>query len=181
MNDSADYPSLIEKNVTQLRAYLQDAWPISDERLFARRNYEKLLKNLNRRARATGCEPDMIEPEFPTLLKTFVQQNVDAEAYLRKAENVRHYERGRADMEAAYKFGAAPASFRQFPSATPLPWPPVEVHAVGVAGFLRFENTDQYKPSAPPDSPPCSAAPSASQNIRGKASVRRRRSMRRTS
>src|SRR5690606_39329653 len=128
MNDSADYPSLIEKNVTQLRAYLQDAWPISDERLFARRNYEKLLKNLNRRARATGCEPDMIEPEFPTLLKTFVQQNVDAEAYLRKAENVRHYERGRADMEAAYKFGAAPASFRQFPPATPLPWPPVEVH-----------------------------------------------------
>lgn len=46
MNDSADYPSLIEKNVAQLRAYLQDAWPISDERLFARRSYEELLKNL---------------------------------------------------------------------------------------------------------------------------------------
>ena len=28
MNDSADYPSLIEKNVAQLRTYLREAWPI---------------------------------------------------------------------------------------------------------------------------------------------------------
>lgn len=110
MNDSTDYPSLIEKNVTQLRAYLRDAWPISDERLFARRNYEELLKNLNRKAQAAGCEPDMIEPEFPTLLMMFVQQNVEAEAYLRKAERVREYERGRNDMQAAVQFGAVPAA-----------------------------------------------------------------------
>jgi len=38
MNDSVDYTSLFQKNVAELRAYLQDGWPISDERLFARRN-----------------------------------------------------------------------------------------------------------------------------------------------
>lgn len=122
MNDSANYPSLIEKNVAQLRAYLRDAWPISDERLFARRSYEELLKNLNRKAQAAGCEPDMIEPEFPALLKTFVQQNVEAEAYLRKAERVREYERGRNDMQAAVQFDAVPASFQRphsIPAAQP--------------------------------------------------------------
>jgi integrase len=118
MNDSTDYTSLIEKNVTQLRTYLQDAWPISDERLFARRNYEELLKNLNRKAKAAGCEPDMIEPKFPALLKTFIQQNVEAEGYLRQAERVREYERGRADMQAAVHFGAVPDSFQR-----PLPIP----------------------------------------------------------
>ncbi|WP_139789226.1 hypothetical protein [Manganibacter manganicus] len=126
MNDSADYPSLIEKNVAQLRAYLRDAWPISDERLFARRNYEELLKNLNRKAQAAGCEPDMIEPEFPKLLKMFVQQNVEADAYLREAERVREYERGRKAMQAAVQFGAVPDSFQR-PSPTvaaPLIQPP---------------------------------------------------------
>jgi hypothetical protein len=37
MNDSIDYTSLFQKNVMKLRSYLQDARPISDERLFARR------------------------------------------------------------------------------------------------------------------------------------------------
>ena len=45
MNESVDYISLFAKNVVELRAYLQDAWPLSEERLFARRNYEELLKN----------------------------------------------------------------------------------------------------------------------------------------
>lgn len=115
MNDSTDYPSLFQKNVVQLRIYLQDSWPVSDERLVGRRQYEELLKNLNRKAKAKGCEPDMIEPEFPSLFRTFVQQNVEAEAYLRKAERVRDYERGRADMQAAVQFGAVPDSFRQPP------------------------------------------------------------------
>lgn len=118
MNDSIDYASLFEKNVAEIRTYIQDVWPISDERLFARRNYEELLKNLNRRAQAAGCEPDIIEPEFPTLFRTFVQQNVEAEAFLRKAERVREYERGRADMQAAVHFGAVPDSFQR-----PLPTP----------------------------------------------------------
>jgi hypothetical protein len=133
MNDSADYPSLIEKNVTQLRVYLQDAWPISDERLFARRSYEKLLKNLNRRAQAAGCAPDMIEPDFLELLKTFVQQNVEAEAYLRKAERVREYERGRADMQAAVRFGVVPDSFQQSQMVVVPQPPPFPTPAPGVA------------------------------------------------
>ncbi|WP_274426492.1 site-specific integrase [Chelativorans sp. YIM 93263] len=112
MNESIDYPSLFKKNVVELRTYLQDVWPISNERLFARRNYEELLKNLNRRAQAAGCDPGMIEPDFPELLKAFVQQNVEAEAYLRKAERVKEYERGRADMQAAVQFDAVPESFR---------------------------------------------------------------------
>ncbi|SFJ47480.1 tyrosine-type recombinase/integrase [Aerobium aerolatum] len=119
MNDSVDYTSLFQKNVAELRAYLQDCWPISDERLFARRSYEELLKNLNRKAQAAGCGPDMIEPEFPSLFRTFVQQNVEAEAYLRKAERVRNYERGRADMQAAVQFGAVPDSFQRPLSAPP--------------------------------------------------------------
>lgn len=121
MNDSIDYPSLIQKNVAELRTYLQDTWPISDERLFARKSYEELLKNLNRKAQAVGCDPDMIEPEFPILFRTFVEQNVEAEAYLRKAERVREYERGRADVHAAVQFGAVPESFLKTPAASLLP------------------------------------------------------------
>lgn len=115
MNDTTDYPALFRTNVLQLSTYLQDAWPISDDRLFARKNYEELLKNLNRRAQAAGCAADMIEPEFPELLKLFVQQNVEAETYSRKAERVKEYERGRTDMQAAIQFGAVPDSFQRKP------------------------------------------------------------------
>lgn len=55
MNESVDYVSLFEKNAAELRTYLRDAWPISEERLVARQNYEELLKNMARRARAVGC------------------------------------------------------------------------------------------------------------------------------
>jgi hypothetical protein len=112
MNDTVDYVSLFEKNAVQLRQYLADAWPISEERLVARRNYEELLKNMGRRARAVGCDPTMIEPDFQSLLNHFVRQNVDAEDWLRKVDNQRHYERGRTDVEAKLGLGAAPASFR---------------------------------------------------------------------
>jgi hypothetical protein len=112
MNDTVDFVSLFQKNALQLRHYLADAWPISEERLVARRNYEELLKNMMRRARAVGCDPTMIEPDFRTFLNHFVRQNVDAEEWLRKVDNQRHYERGRADVEAKLGFAAAPASFR---------------------------------------------------------------------
>ncbi|QKV17054.1 site-specific integrase [Oricola thermophila] len=117
MNDSTDFVSLFQKNVRELRNYLQDAWPLSEERLQARRNYEELLKNLTRRAKAAGCDPTMLEPDYLDLFKAFVAQNVDAEAYLRQAEKVQAYERGRADMQAALQVGAVPASFRHHHSA----------------------------------------------------------------
>ena len=53
-----------------------------------------MLKNLTRRARAAGCDPQMVEPDYFELFNRFVAQNVDAENWLLKAEHVRHYERG---------------------------------------------------------------------------------------
>lgn len=135
MNESTDFVTLLQKNVVELQRYLQDAWPVTDERLFARKNYEELLKNLTRKAQAAGCDPEMVEPDYFDLFKRFVVQNVDAENWLRKAENVRHYERGRADMEAALQVGAAPASFRQ-------------VHSGATA------QTSVYPPARPHDSAP---------------------------
>jgi integrase len=117
MNESVDYVSLFEKNVVELRTYLSDAFPFPEERLVARQNYEELLKNLSRRAKADGCDPDMLDPEYQTLFERFVRQNADAEAWFRRAEGVRHYERGRADMQAALSFGAVPQSF-----ASPAPF-----------------------------------------------------------
>lgn len=105
MNESPDYASLFYKNIIELGNFLDDQLPITDERLFARRNYEELLKNLVRRAKAVGCEPDIIEPDFPILLKAFIQQNVEAEDRLRQTEQVQQYERGRADMHAAVLAG----------------------------------------------------------------------------
>ncbi|MEN5246158.1 hypothetical protein [Brucella pseudintermedia] len=121
MNGSVDYVSLFQKNMIELQRYLSDQWPITDERLYARKNYEELLKNLNRRARAADFDPDMIEPEFSRLFKLFVQQNVEAEAYQRKAERVMEYERGRADMKAAFDFGAVPSSFQTISAPIPTP------------------------------------------------------------
>ena len=153
MNDSIDYPSLFQKNIAELRTYLQDAWPISDERLFARKSYEELLKNLNRKAQAAGCEPDMIAPEFPTLFRTFVKQNVEAEAYLRKAERVREYERGRGDMQAALQFGAVPESFLK-PQTASLPPPSYEPPATA-----RSVTPNSASPERPPASTRASAPP----------------------
>jgi integrase len=113
MNNSVDYVALFQMNTKELQKYLRDSWPITDERLFARKNYEEILKNFTRRAKAINCDPDMIEPEYSKLLKLFIQQNVEAEAYQRKAERVIEYERGRSDMKAAIEFGAVPTSFQQ--------------------------------------------------------------------
>jgi hypothetical protein len=112
MNDTVDYVSLFQKNAIHLRQYLSDAWPLPEQRLVARRNYEELLKNMTHRARAVGCDPAMIEPDYFQLFQHFVKQNVEAEEWLRKAENLRHYERGRADMEAKFGLASVPASFR---------------------------------------------------------------------
>ena len=101
MNDTTDFVTLIELNVRELRTYLADSWPVAKDRLEARRNYEELLKNLNRRAKAAGCDPEMIEPGYIQLLNNFVQQNADAENHLQHMERVREYERGRADVQAA--------------------------------------------------------------------------------
>jgi len=142
MNESVDYVGLFAKNVAELRRYLADAFPISEERLVARRNYEELLKNLSRRAKAQGCDPDMLDPEYTSLFQRFVQQNVEAETWLRTAEAVRHYERGRADMQAALAFGAVPASFSAAP-ANPPAWP--EPSAVASSG-LAASGEDRAKP-----------------------------------
>lgn len=117
MNDSTDYVSLFQKNVYELKNYLQDAWPLSEERLQARRNYEELLKNLTRRAKAAGCDPSMLEPDYFGLFNSFVVQNADADSHLRKIEKVHEYERGRADMQAALQLGAVPTSFQARPVA----------------------------------------------------------------
>lgn len=119
MNDTFDYVSLFQINAVQLRTYLADGWPISEGRLVARQQYEELLKNMVRRARAEGCDPGMIEPDFTSHLNLFVRQNVDAEAWLRKIENRKHYERGRADAEASHALSAPPASFRSASAAEP--------------------------------------------------------------
>jgi hypothetical protein len=113
MNESVDYVSLFERNAAELRTYLRDAWPISEERLIARQNYEDLLKNMARRARAVGCDPAMIEPEYFALFERFVRQNVDAKVWRRKNENLQHYERGRAEMQELLGRGPVPTSFLQ--------------------------------------------------------------------
>jgi hypothetical protein len=112
MNDTIDYVSLFQMNAVQLRTYLADSWPISEERLLARQQYEELLKNMVRRAKAVGCDPGMIEPDLTSLLNLFVRQNVDADAWHRKLENRRHYEQGRTDAEESNALNTLPTSFR---------------------------------------------------------------------
>ena len=79
MNESINFVDLFQKNVVELRQYLSDQLPISEERLHARLHYEEMLKNLRRRALARDCDPEMIAPEFTILFKRFVAQNVEAE------------------------------------------------------------------------------------------------------
>jgi hypothetical protein len=57
MNDSIDYPALFDKNARQLQTYLADRLPLTEDRVFARRSYEEMLKNLNRRAQAFTIRP----------------------------------------------------------------------------------------------------------------------------
>ncbi|WP_349365559.1 MAG: hypothetical protein ABL311_11325 [Nitratireductor rhodophyticola] len=111
MNDSVDYVSLFQKNVRQLETYLQQQWPITSEQLQARQNFEELLKNLNRRALAANCDPSMLEPEYHGLFNIFVQQNVEAETYLRQQEKMEAYERGRKDVLHTHAQTSVPPSF----------------------------------------------------------------------
>ncbi|GAA4523186.1 hypothetical protein GCM10023174_04750 [Chelativorans composti] len=111
MNESINFVDLFQKNVVELRQYLSDQLPISEERLHARLHYEEMLKNLRRRALARDCDPEMIAPEFTILFKRFVAQNVEAEGWLRRIENIRHYEQGRADMQTAIALGVIPQGF----------------------------------------------------------------------
>jgi hypothetical protein len=60
----------------------------------------------------------MLDPEYTELFRRFVRQNAEAEAWLRKAEAVRHYER-RTDVQAAFSFGAVPAGFGTMPAYPP--------------------------------------------------------------
>jgi len=101
MNDSIDFPALFEKNVRQLQTYLAD-------RLFARRSYEELLKNLNRRAQARDVEPAVHDPHYRALFDALVAQNVEAEAQLCQREKMTSYERGRADVTMGIEFGIIP-------------------------------------------------------------------------
>jgi integrase len=131
MNESTDYVSLIEQNAMNVRSYLRDSWPISTNRLIARQHYEEMLKNMVRRAKAIGCDPEMISPEFTASLNQFVRQNVDAEEWHRKMENRRHYEQGRADAETVAAFGAPPSSFRSTSSVRSHPERPADSLADG--------------------------------------------------
>ena len=79
MNDSIDFAALFAKNVRQLQTYLSDPLPLSDDRLFARRSYEEMLKNLNRRAQARDSDPNVpvgmagrlpTQPKPPTPLRS---------------------------------------------------------------------------------------------------------------
>jgi len=160
MNDSVDYPDLIEKNVAQLRIYLSDAVPFSEERLLARRHYEELLKNLTRRAEAQGWDIDMLNPDYRPLFKRFVWENTEVEAWHKRAEGVRQYERGRADMQMALAFGAVPqhvstvpAHPRELRNRSTYPAEPfsisahdtstVEPHGFGAGHLARPEERDQ--------------------------------------
>ena len=128
MTDSIDYKSLFAKNKLQLQQYVNDAWPLSDERLFARKNYEELFKNLRRRGEAAGYDVNLFAPDCFELFRLFVEQNVEAEAYLRKRELQHAYERGRADAEAAFGSPDIPASFRKASGVVSSPMGATSLH-----------------------------------------------------
>ncbi|MFK4823578.1 DUF6538 domain-containing protein [Paenochrobactrum sp. BZR 588] len=105
MTDALDYPSLFSKNIIELRNYLKDQPPLSDERLFARKNYEELLKNMMRRAQAKELGFIEHQTELRQLFNIFVQQNVEAETKKHNYEKMISYERGRSDMQNAISAG----------------------------------------------------------------------------
>src|SRR5690606_41423078 len=57
----------------------------------------------------------MVAPGFRELFERFVLQNVEAEEGLRRAERIREYERGRADVLAAIELGVPPQQGRPVP------------------------------------------------------------------
>lgn len=130
-----DYVGLFQKNITELRQYVADALPLSEARLVARQLYEETLKNLIRRAKAAGCDPEMVEPGFQELFNRFVRQNVEADAWLRHVERIQEYERGRADMQAAIELGLV----RPGVGTGPGYWP--EAHARAASNIASFSPT----------------------------------------
>ncbi len=129
MNDSIDFAALFAKNVRQLQTYLSDPLPLSDDRLFARRSYEEMLKNLNRRAQARDFDPNASEPRYRALFEAFVEQNLEAETLSRQREKMAAYEQGRTDIKMGIEFGIIPVPGRaaQMPDtirpAQPIPTP----------------------------------------------------------
>lgn len=120
MNDSVDFAALFEKNARQLQTYLADRLPLTEDRVFARRSYEELLKNLNRRAQARDFDPGVIDPHYRALFDAFVTQNVEAEAQLRQREKAFAYERGRADVTMGIEFGIIPVPQTAQPATHPV-------------------------------------------------------------
>ncbi|MBO0343897.1 site-specific integrase [Roseibium sp. CAU 1637] len=112
MNESTDYPHLIEMNLFTLREYVSDTWPLSDERLFSRRTYEEMFKNFKHRAIAAGFDPTVYAPDINALFAAFVQQNLDAEAHEQNIIRQQHYERGRQDALSSMANASAPSSFQ---------------------------------------------------------------------
>jgi hypothetical protein len=106
---------LFAKNVRQLQTYLSDPLPLSDDRLFARRSYEEMLKNLNRRAQARDFDPNASEPRFRALFEAFVEQNLEAETLSRQREKIAAYEQGRTDIKMGIEFGIIPVPGRVAP------------------------------------------------------------------
>ena len=154
MNESVDYVSLFEKNVRQLRLYLEDKWPPDRDRLFARENYEELLKNFNRRAQAAGFEPAVFDPGYLELFRTFVGQNVQVAAYWREMRETREYERGRADMARAVQFGVATTG-----APAPQSWPEAPSWQAPPSWPMPTESAALAEPTSPPEAPPEAAAP----------------------
>lgn len=112
MNDSIDFAVLFAKNIRQLQTYFSDPLPLSDDRLFARRSYEEMLKNLNRRAQARDFDPNASEPRFRGLIEAFVEQNLKAETLSRQREKMAAYEQGRTDIKIGIEFGIIPVPGR---------------------------------------------------------------------
>ncbi len=155
MNDSDSHLALIAKNVNDLRAYVMDIAPITEDVLQARKIYEEALRNMNRRAKAQGFEPEILHPGYYQLFHTFVSQNHAAEEALRERDRAFNYERGRADQLRAVQMGLAPGHPPQQPQH---PFSGYGQPAHPVPGYGQpphpMPGSDQPYPSQPVTSPP---------------------------
>jgi predicted enzyme involved in methoxymalonyl-ACP biosynthesis len=80
---------------------------VSDDRLFARRTHEEMLKKLNRRAQVRGLDVDVFEPGYRPVVEEFIAQNNEIGNWQLERDRMIAYERGRADVSR----GIAMASF----------------------------------------------------------------------
>ncbi|PZQ10028.1 MAG: hypothetical protein DI565_20215 [Ancylobacter novellus] len=109
--ESTNFHDLFFRSARRLDEYAFAEPRIDDDTLLARRAFEEMLKNLNRRAQAAGFDPKSADPDWLVLVKEFVDENVRIAAELGKARNREAYERGRRDERdaAAIGFGSAAA------------------------------------------------------------------------